>query len=66
MAQCAGKNNTYFLWGGTLSKRIQALTEKCPRHRTQKEPLGSGGDREGHVKGIRSKMLMGFQFFGGL
>lgn len=28
-----------FLWGRISSKRIQALTEESPTHRTQTEPL---------------------------
>lgn len=35
-----------------------------PTHQIQIEPLSSGGDRKGHVRGVSSKTLMGFWFYG--
>lgn len=60
VAQYAGHYKTYFLQGGVLSKRIRALTEGLPTHQTQTEPLSSGGDRRGQVRGITTKTLQGF------
>lgn len=51
-------NETYFLWGRTSLKRIQALRKKSPTHRAQKEPLSAGGDTEGQVKEINSGFLI--------
>lgn len=60
VAQYAGHYKTYFLQGGVLSKRIRALTEELPTHQTQTEPLRSGGDRRGQVRGVTIKTLDGF------
>ena len=54
-SQYAEHYKTYFLRGKVLSKRIRALTEELPMHQIQTEPLSSGGDRRGQVRGITNK-----------